>query len=371
VHRRTPSKFAQSLENLKEGALEDELQAGPSIPPSEEDLAQVQQLANVVLQQHQTIPTENDILAALAAIETAARKATGLQQSAESANGKDTSPASAILSLDSRPTAPSPSTSTIPTSTIDTLSTTAYHLLIHQSVDITAPILERYVIIQSLLSRPASFPSIFDLYRTKPIASTNRRKPSTLTYDAPKQDSPTTAIPPSVANLALTAALRTHSLPLALSIIDTSFSAPPFRRNKLLRQALPPFVGAAAAPFALYTLASSISSYQNMLPTENFTAIAFAGMLTYTTAIGTIGYVALTTSNDQMERITWATGLPLWQRWAREEERAAVDRVARAFGFREKWRWGEEEGEEWDELREWTGERGMVLDKIGLMEGME
>jgi len=360
------------LDNLRDTAIEDEVPAGPSIPPSEEDLAQVQRLANVVLQQHQSIPTEKDVLAALEATERVARKAAGRQQTAETATEKDTSPASAILSLDSRPTASFTSTkSTIPPATIDTLSTTAYDLLTHQSVDITAPILERYVTIQSLLSRPSSFPSIFDLYHTKPIASTNPRKPSTLKYDAPKQDSPTTAIPSTIANAALTAALRTHSLPLALSIIDTSFSAPPFRRNKLLRQALPPLVGAAAAPFALYTLASSISSYQNMLPTENFTAIAFAGMLTYTTAIGTIGYVALTTSNDQMERITWATGLPLWQRWAREEERAAVDRVARAFGFREKWRWGEEEGEEWDGLREWTGERGMVLDKIGLMEGME
>lgn len=81
--------------------------------------------------------------------------------------------------------------------------------------------------------------------------------------------------------------------------------------------------------------------------------------------------MALTTSNDQMERVTWATGMPLWERWVREEERAAVDRVVLNWGFRERWRWGEEEGVEWEGLKDWAGLRGMVVDRVGLMEGME
>lgn len=89
------------------------------------------------------------------------------------------------------------------------------------------------------------------------------------------------------------------------------------------------------------------------------------------TAVGSIGYVALTTRNDQMERVTWVIGLPLWERWVREDERAACDAVAQAWGFRERGRWGEEEGEKWEMLKEWLGIRGMVLDKVGLMEGME
>ena len=32
---------------------------------------------------------------------------------------------------------------------------------------------------------------------------------------------------------------------------------------------------------------------------------------------------------------------------------------------------GDEEGPEWEELREWVGRRGMVLDAVGLMDGME
>lgn len=101
------------------------------------------------------------------------------------------------------------------------------------------------------------------------------------------------------------------------------------------------------------------------------TNIAMAGILTYMSAVGMVGYVALTTANDQMVRVTWATGLPLWERWVREEERAAVDKIAQAWGFKSMDRWGEEEGVEWAGLKEWIGMRGMVLDRVELMEGME
>ena len=84
-----------------------------------------------------------------------------------------------------------------------------------------------------------------------------------------------------------------------------------------------------------------------------------------------IGFVAVTTANDQMDRVTWATGMPLRERWLREEERAAIDRVAGAWGFKERWKRGEEVGEEWEALREWTGLRGMILDRTELMDGME
>jgi hypothetical protein len=81
--------------------------------------------------------------------------------------------------------------------------------------------------------------------------------------------------------------------------------------------------------------------------------------------------VAITTANDQMERVVWAQGVPLRYRWLREEERAALDKVAVAWGFKEPWKRGEEEGQEWESLREFIGMRGMILDKSELMEGME
>ena len=99
--------------------------------------------------------------------------------------------------------------------------------------------------------------------------------------------------------------------------------------------------------------------------------VAFAGIMTYLATISGLGYVVVTTANDQMERVTWAKGVPLWERWVREEERAALDRVAGKWGFEDPLRRGDEEGAEWEGLREFVGVRGMVLDRAELMEGME
>lgn len=101
------------------------------------------------------------------------------------------------------------------------------------------------------------------------------------------------------------------------------------------------------------------------------TNMAFAGILAYVGFTATIGVVAVTTSNDQMDRITWATGTPLRERWLREEERALIDQVAGAWGFKDLSKRGEEEGRDWETLREWVGMRGMMLDRVELMEGME
>ncbi|KAI5301299.1 hypothetical protein KEM56_001835 [Ascosphaera pollenicola] len=72
-----------------------------------------------------------------------------------------------------------------------------------------------------------------------------------------------------------------------------------------------------------------------------------------------------------MNRVVWMPGTPLRERWLREKERAALDRIASAWGFKDVTRRGEEEGEDWEALREIIGLRGMVLDKTDLMDGME
>jgi hypothetical protein len=61
----------------------------------------------------------------------------------------------------------------------------------------------------------------------------------------------------------------------------------------------------------------------------------------------------------------------LRERWLREEERAGLDKIVMAWGFKETLRRGEEEGIEWEELKYWCGVRGMVLDAVQLMAGME
>ena len=98
---------------------------------------------------------------------------------------------------------------------------------------------------------------------------------------------------------------------------------------------------------------------------------AFSGILAYITFTAGLGIVAVTTANDQMVRVTWAIGTPLRLRWLREEERAAYDRVAQAWGFEDPVRRGFEEGEAWELLREVVFRKNMILDNPDLMDGME
>ena len=57
-------------------------------------------------------------------------------------------------------------------------------------------------------------------------------------------------------------------------------------------------------------------------------AYAFAGISTYVLCTGTLGFVALTTFNDDHERVVWRPGVPLLDRYKRQDERAALDRLA-------------------------------------------
>lgn len=253
-------------------------------------------------------------------------------------------------------------------SLLNTISEKAEDLMRHRDVFITPAVLRSYVDLQALLHRPYSFPDIFALYARKPIP---QRTADGTKYTAVSPDKINAAIDASTATRALDSAIAAHNLPLAIDILSTTFCTPAFKRAKILRQALVPIAGLAVAPFAAYTLSTQYSALQTSMDPGHATAVAFAGIMTYVAAVGTMGYVTVTTANDQMERVTWATGLPLWERWVREEERAALDRVAGAWGFQERERRGEEEGEEWEALKEFVGLRGMVLDRVELMDGME
>ncbi|KAI9670710.1 MAG: hypothetical protein M1831_005930 [Alyxoria varia] len=340
-------------------------------------------------------PVEEEVLDALRSIELCVLELVDRQnvkdtQQSKSKLGRDTSSTTAMLSLDDQQGSSMARSSTSNDSLPDSmllnikddeaqgiLSELSYTLLAAPLVSITENILAQYVQVQSLLSRPISFPEAFNLYAYKPaplhqnstvrLDSTQRHKHS----PNGSKSSSSSAVPEAVAENALNTALRVRSLPLALSIVENSYATSSFRWSKFLRRALPPTAGVCFTPFAAYTLAARLAEHQTGLSTESFTQIAFAGMFTYTVCVGTIGWVALATANDQMQRVTWAEGTPLWERWVREDERAALDRVACAWGLREKWRWGEEEGKEWDHLREWIGLKGMILDKVSLMEGMQ
>ncbi|KAK5120479.1 hypothetical protein LTR85_006134 [Meristemomyces frigidus] len=255
-------------------------------------------------------------------------------------------------------------------SVLNLISEKAEQIARHPHIFITPAILKGYVELQTLLHRPASFPDIFHLYAHKPLP-VQAGQDGVVEYKDAAPDKINAAIDSRTANTALTSAIEKHDLPLAIDIINTTFCTPAFKKSKILRQLAIPISGLAIAPLAAYTLSAQFSVWQNTMDPSYATGVAFAGILTYVASVSSIGYVAITTANDQMDRVTWAPGVPLWERWIREEERAAIDRVAGRWGFEGLERRGEEEGEEWEGLREFVGVRGMVLDRVELMEGME
>lgn len=248
------------------------------------------------------------------------------------------------------------------------VSALADGIIMNPRVFITPDMLASYVSTQSLLGFHKPIPQAFVLYAQKPLP---RPGTSPSQYRAPNPNKASSAVPLPIAIAGLNAAIENRDLPVCLDIINTSVGTQAFRRAKFVRRALLPIVGFALAPAAAYALASQISTFQNTMDPSTARNIAFAGLITYISCTGTIGYVALTTANDQMDRVTWVQGMPLWERWAREDERLLIDNVAGAWGFKEPSRKGEEEGKDWEMLREWIGLRGMILDKVALMEGME
>lgn len=340
--------------------------------PSPSDLnalhRRVQELAGSVLRpQDGPVPPEQRILYVLEQLDSLAKSlvdAKTINATSKNAKHSDTATSALLGSVNARQ-APS---SVTKVTLLTLISQKAEEIMRHDYIFITPAVLKAYTDLQTLLHQPSSFPDVFSLYANKPVPTATS---STVSFSPATPDKINTAIDSKTANAALSAAITAHDLPLATDIIQTSFCTPSFRKAKVLRQALVPIAGLALAPPAAYSLASVFGAWQPMLDPTQATWMAFAGIMTYISAVSMTGYVAITTANDQMDRITWAQGVPLWERWVREDERAAVDRVAGAWGFKSTEKRGEEEGVDWEDLREWVGRRGMVLDKVELMDGME
>ncbi|KAJ5577037.1 hypothetical protein N7535_003963 [Penicillium sp. DV-2018c] len=250
----------------------------------------------------------------------------------------------------------------------DAISQITIEIIKDEKVFISPEALTASIETLTLLRRAEHFPEIFHLYANKPVPEENS-SPVKLLKPNPK--SVNSAVPAGLANMALNVAIEQKNLPLVLAIIDNTFCAPAFHRAKIFKKAGVPLAGLAAAPAACYALASWAATFQNTMDPNVATGIAFAATLAYVGGTSSMGILAITTANDQMERVVWIPGIPLRQRWLREEERAAMDRVACAWGFKDPYMRGEEVGEEWESLREFIGMRGMILDKTELMAGME
>lgn len=320
------------------------------------------------------IPSEEMTLTALRAIAQADVRPVpdaGERRSEDAA--AEARPASQLLGLDAAaPKAggvplPQGGASQRPQGLVNKVSDAAYAIVTHPTVVITRKVLEEYVRLQSRLGRPQTLPQVLALYASKPRPKLSS---GSIRYVERNPDKADNAVDPAVADMALDAAIEAKDMPAAVGIVETTYGAKAFKRSKLVRKALLPGCAAAATPVALYYVATELAQLQSSLEPKIATGIAFVGALSYVGFTATIGMVAHFTANDQMKRVTWASGTPLRHRWLCEEERAALDKIACSFGFSEEHRYGEEEGEDFQFLREYVLTKSMILDAVELMPGM-
>ncbi|KAH7388646.1 hypothetical protein BKA66DRAFT_460429 [Pyrenochaeta sp. MPI-SDFR-AT-0127] len=247
------------------------------------------------------------------------------------------------------------------------LSKLGEDLVKDEKVFISPNVLSVYIHLQRLLARPKAIPEALYLYANKPVPLEGSSPPK---FSRPSPKSAKQAIPMELADAALTAAIEAKDLSLALDVVDQTYRAPAWRRHRMITKMGVPSLLAGLTPLALYMVSQELSVYSGYIDPWTFKMYAFAGLSTYVMCTGTLGFVALTTYNDHHDRVVWRPGVPLLDRYLGEDERAALDRIACAWGFKELWRRGDEEGEEWEGLRQWILLRGMVLDKPDLMPGM-
>ncbi|KAI6354627.1 hypothetical protein MCOR25_008522 [Pyricularia grisea] len=251
---------------------------------------------------------------------------------------------------------------------MDTIWDAAYAIIAHPNAPISREVLSQYIRVQARLGRPETLPHVLSMYASKPVPQKSSTEGS-IKYVKQNPHMPARAVDPDIAEAALDVAIEAKNLDAAVGIIESTYSTKAFTRSKLLQKAFLPASCLASLPVVIYVLASKMSTLQNTMDGSKATTIAFAGIITYIGFTGIIGMIATATGNDQMKRVTWTPGTSMYQRWAREEERAALDKVACSFGFSQPSRWGEEEGEEFAALREYVMRKGMMLDRVELIEG--
>ncbi|KAI5853115.1 hypothetical protein DFP73DRAFT_535145 [Morchella snyderi] len=378
------SRFQSTLP--EKGTQSSQIPTGDSL----RSFASLEEHIQKALHSAKSSPTESDVLLALQVCKSYA--GFRLQDSAQSPSAR--TPTSVLLSLDEcqpvqpvnhspplrgasdqqtvRSTASTTGSGAIifskssPPKSFQPLTDLAYKIISHPDVFITPSILASYVSLQALIRDPSPIPAVFSLYANKSYTPPGSSKPR-----QPNPNQIKYAIPSHIASAALDAAIESRDMSICLDIIDTSYGAPAFMRAKLIRRAAPAAVAGCLAPLAIYALADTMAGYQDEVDHSLALKYAFSGLLAYVGFTGSIGMVALMTSNDQMVRVTWIVGTPLRYRWLREEEREALDKVSQAWGFSEPNKWGFEEGDEWELLRAVVNRKGMYLDNPALMEGME
>lgn len=322
------------------------------------------------------IPGEQAVLSALAECKEFAslHKGKSTRPGLKSQQPESVTSASSLLSLDGALTKRSKATATPVADTKglinvnDDVSRIAFDIVSHPAVVITPQILDAYVDIQSLLGDPETLPYVLDLYASKPKPQGGA---GSVRYVKRNPNRANNAINPTIAEKALDIAIEARNLDAAVGIVAHTYGTTAFTRQKLLRKAMAPAVAVAGLPFAVYIVASRLAKFQHLYDDRTATAMAALGLCVYVGSTAFMGFLAIFTANDQMNRVTWAPGIRLLPRWLREEERAGLDKVACAFGFSEANRHGEEEGVDFESLRRYILLRGMVLDRVESMPGMK
>lgn len=367
----TTTTRAQDIDSGDHGSL----QTSDRIAALKTNLAQVERRIRAIYDSPK-VETEAIILETLHGLEYVIRQAIAIrsrQPLPKKAPIRQSS-ASAILSgLSSDESSTSQASFTTAQLGLDALPSPSYlsklaeGLIRNEKVFISPDVLSLYIHIQRQLARPKAIPEALYLYANKPVPVEGSSPPK---FSRPSPKSAKQAIPADLANEALTAAIEAKDLALALSVVDHTYRAPAWQRHRMVTKMGLPAVLAGITPLALYMIAQELSVYSGFIDPWTFKMYAFFGLSTYVLCTGTLGFVALTTHNDHHDRVVWRPGVPLLDRFLKEDERAALDRIACAWGFKEAWKRGDEEGDDWEGLRQWILLRGMVLDKPDLMPGM-
>jgi len=330
------------------------------------------QLANIVESTKKKFLATDGIPAkqlTTAALETCLKAAQALQPQIHRAEVKSRASTSKLMELGAERTGQRPNAMEASLAeSVKKISYSAYSIISQPNVEITPAFLELYVAIQSSLGRPESLPAVFEMFATKkkPVV-----KNGVVQYVGSNPNAAVKAIEKDVADMALQTAIDAKHLDAALGIVEASISLPAFKRQKLIKNATTPALALSTLPFGIFGLASAYAAYwQNTMDVSTATGIGIACISGYFLVVGSMGMIAKLSNKDQMKRVTWAPGTPLRTRWLREEERAAMDKIACAWGFKEPWRHGEESGPEWEGLKEYMGYRQMILDRVEFMEGM-
>ncbi|KKA26757.1 hypothetical protein TD95_000868 [Thielaviopsis punctulata] len=333
-------------------------------------LAQFEKLTSLVerteamLLAREDIPDEAAVSAALKACLTVAKSLT--QQAVEIKKQESKS----LLDVDEKPrpnkSRPS-STALLFKKTVDRVSEAAFKILKAPNVTITTPLIQQYIKIQGELAQADTIPEILYLYGTKPYPV---KSGSGIRYKKRFSSLPYTAIDEETAASALKVAISTKNLDAAINIVDVCYCTRAFYLRKISNSATLPLIFASVVPATAYGLAQAFAKYNSTIDPATATSLAFVGIMGYIGFTGTMGVVARMSMMDHMKRVTWFPGTPFRQRWLREEERAAMDKIAMAWGFQETWKHGEETGVEWENLKEYLGHKQMLLDRVEFMEGM-